>query len=312
MVDGHLDAPAELRRGQVAGDRQQRRAIEEGVAHAGRQVGGAGSQRGETESGGARHPSHDVGRERRRALVGGEHVREPADPHRLEQRKDVAAGDPEAVAHAGRAQRLDDEVRVVHRVDQYSSNMRWTSSTSSVRVRASMASTRAFWGFRLSATTNPARAARCGAGRAAPGPAREHDQDAAPARLLERLALGRRRHARGERRRDDRPGARGHEGPDGRAVGAGVRRRDVHARELGAPAHVELRRRRVAPHRPAVDGDASVRVGVAEHADVRAAEGLEPEGGRLGDLAGGLDLVVQQHQHAEPARGRARRRRARR
>src|SRR6266581_7969638 len=93
---------------------------------------------------------------------------------------------------------------------------------------------------------------RAGQHATAARPAREDDQDAAPARLQERLRLGRRRHAGGERRRDDGPGARGDEGTDGRAVGTGVRRGDVYPRQLGAAAHVELRSWRVTPHRPPV------------------------------------------------------------
>ena len=107
-----------------------------------------------------------------------------------------------------------------------------------------MASTRAFCGLRLSAS-DEAPLAQGGAGQhaAAAGPAREHDQDAAPSRLQERLGLRGRRHAGRQRRRDDGAGAGGDEGLDGGAVGPRVRRRDVHARQLGAAAHVELRPR---------------------------------------------------------------------
>ena len=59
---------------------------------------------------------------------------------------------------------------------------------------------------------------------------------------------------------------------------------------------------RMTPRRPAVDGDAAVGVGVAQHAEIRAPERLEAEGRGLGDLAGGLDLVVEDDEHAEPAR----------
>src|SRR5262249_9419731 len=62
--------------------------------------------------------------------------------------------------------------------------------------------------------------AQRGAGQHAPaaGAARDDDQEAAPARLPERLALGRCRHAGGERGRDDGACARADEGADGRAV----------------------------------------------------------------------------------------------
>ena len=75
-----------------------------------------------------------------------------------------------------------------------------------------------------------------------------------------------------------------------------TRGRSVH------PPQVELGVRGVTSDRPAVDGDTAVGVGVAEHADVGAPEGLGPEGRRLGDLAGGLDLVVEDDEHAEAPR----------
>src|SRR5262245_15635669 len=119
--------------------------------------------------------------------------------------------------------------------------------------------------------------AQCCAGQHAPaaGPARDDDQEAAAARLSERLALGRCRHTGGERGRDDSARARGDESADGRAVGTGIRRGDIDARKIGAASHIELRSRRVAPSRPPVDRDATVRIGVAEHADIGAPEGLE-------------------------------------
>src|SRR5882672_5579295 len=55
----------------------------------------------------------------------------------------------------------------------------------------------------------------------------------------------------------------------------------------------------MAARRPPVDGDPTVRVGVAEHAEVRTAEGLEPERRRLRHLARSLDLVIEEHEHAE-------------
>jgi hypothetical protein len=78
--------------------------------------------------------------------------------------------------------------------------------------------------------------------------------------------------------------------------------RDVDARQVGAPADIELRVGRVASHRPPVDGDATVGIRVAQHPEVGAPEGLESQRGGLGDVARGLDLVVEEHQHAEPAR----------
>ena len=65
MIDRHLDAPPELRRRQIARDRQERRAIEVGIPDSGREVRGAGSQRRDAESRRARQSAHDVGHERR-------------------------------------------------------------------------------------------------------------------------------------------------------------------------------------------------------------------------------------------------------
>ena len=186
---------------------------------------------------------------------------------------------------------------------QYASNMRWTSTGSSVRVRASMARMRAFWGRRLSAATKPrSRSVVRGSTRPLPGPARQHDQHAVPACLEQGLVLRGGRHAGRERRDDDRPCAGRDEGIDGGAVGAGIGVRDVDARQVSPPPHVELGIRGMAPRRPAVDGDAAIGVGITQHAEVRAPERLESKGRGLGDLTGGLDLVVEDDEHAQPAR----------
>jgi hypothetical protein len=60
----------------------------------------------------------------------------------------------------------------------------------------------------------------------------------------------------------------------------------------------------VAARRPAVDRDAPVGVGIAEHADIRAAEGLEPQRRALRDVPRRLDLVVEHRQDPEAARFR--------
>ena len=69
-------------------------------------------------------------------------------------------------------------------------------------------------------------------------------------------------------------------------------------------ARVEFRVRRRAAQRPAVPGEA-VAIGMGEAAEIRGAEGLQPRRRGLGDLARGVDLVVQHHQRAEAARLRA-------
>src|SRR6266480_409785 len=110
-----------------------------------------------------------------------------------------------------------------------------------------MASTRAFWGLRLSATTKP-RSRRTVRGRTRPLPARLESTTRTPRRRASTSA----------------------------SVSPGV----------------------VTPG----GSDAAVRVRVAEHAEVRAPERLEPERRGLAHLACGLDLVVEEDEHAEPTR----------
>ncbi len=114
VVDPHLDAPTELVGVEIAGDRDQRRAIEEGSAHAGREVGRAGPQRRDAKSRRAGHAAGDVGGEAGGAFVRGEHEFDPARAHRLHQRQHVAARNAEAVGHPVRLQRCDDQIGVVH------------------------------------------------------------------------------------------------------------------------------------------------------------------------------------------------------
>jgi hypothetical protein len=74
--------------------------------------------------------------------------------------------------------------------------MRWTAAGSSVRVRASMVSTRLL-GSEVVGDDEAALAQhRAREDASAARAAREHDQDAATSRLQERVPLGRRRHAR--------------------------------------------------------------------------------------------------------------------
>ena len=114
MVDPHLDAAAELVGVQVAGDGDQRRAVEPGVADAGREIGRAGAERGDAEPGRSGHPSGDVGGKARRAFMRGQHEIDAALAHRLHQRQHVAARDAEAAVDAGGLQCGDDEIGVVH------------------------------------------------------------------------------------------------------------------------------------------------------------------------------------------------------
>ena len=120
-------------------------------------------------------------------------------------------------------------------------------------------------------------------------------------RLLQGQRIARRDEARREAGADDALRAHRQEGAHRRAIRPGIGIGDVHARQRRQPAHVEFRIRRHPPERPAVPGQA-VAIGMAEAAEIRAAEGLQAPGGGLGHLPRRMDLVIQQHQHAEPAR----------
>ena len=85
VIDGHLDAAPQLRRGEIARDGQQRRAVEKGVAHARGEVRRAGAEGGDAKARGAGEPPHDVGGEAGRTLMRGQHERQIARAHRFHQ-----------------------------------------------------------------------------------------------------------------------------------------------------------------------------------------------------------------------------------
>ena len=114
VVDPHLDAAADLVGVEVAGERDQRRAVEEGAAHPGREIGGARPERRNAEPRRARQAAADVGREAGGALMRGQHEIEPAPPHGLHERQHIAAGDAKAAADSSRFQGCDDQIGVVH------------------------------------------------------------------------------------------------------------------------------------------------------------------------------------------------------
>ena len=114
VVDPHLDAPAELVGVEVAGDRDQRRAVEKGAADAGREIGRAGPEGGDAKPGRAGHAAGDVGGEAGGAFVRGQHELDAALAHRLHQRQHVAARNAEAVLNSVRLERCDDQIGVVH------------------------------------------------------------------------------------------------------------------------------------------------------------------------------------------------------
>ena len=114
VVDPHLDAAAELIGVEIAGDGDHRRAVEPGVADAGREVGRARPERRDAQPRRARHAAGDIGGKTRRAFVRGEHEIDAALAHRLHQRQHVAARNAEAARDAGGLERGDDEIGVVH------------------------------------------------------------------------------------------------------------------------------------------------------------------------------------------------------
>ena len=114
MIDPHLDAPAELIGVEIAGDGDERRAVQVRAADAGGEIGRARPQRGDAKSRRAGDAPGDVGGKAGGAFVRGEHEIDAALAHRLHQRQHVAARNAEAAGDAGRLQRGDDQVGIVH------------------------------------------------------------------------------------------------------------------------------------------------------------------------------------------------------
>ena len=101
MIDPHLNAAAELIGIEIAGNGDERRAVEPGVADAGREIGRARPQRGDAKARRAGEPAGDVGGKAGGALMGGEHEIDAALAHRLHQRQHVAARNAEAARNSG-------------------------------------------------------------------------------------------------------------------------------------------------------------------------------------------------------------------
>ncbi len=114
VVDPHLDAAADLVGVEVAGQRDQGRAVEEGAADPGRQVGGARAEGGDAQPRRAGQAAADVGRKAGGALVCSEHEIEPASAHGVHERQDIAAWDAKAAADPSGFQGRDDQIGVVH------------------------------------------------------------------------------------------------------------------------------------------------------------------------------------------------------
>ena len=96
VVDPHLDAAAELVGVEIAGDGDHRRAVEPGVANAGRKIGRARAERRDAEARRVGEAAGDVGGEAGGAFMRGEHEIDAAFSHRFHQRQHVAARDAEA------------------------------------------------------------------------------------------------------------------------------------------------------------------------------------------------------------------------
>ena len=128
-----------------------------------------------------------------------------------------------------------------------------------------------------------------------------HDDDASGVGFFEGDEVAGAGEAWGEAGGDDAFGAGGGEGAHGGTVGAGVGIGDVDAGECVERADVELSVRRGAADRLAVEGD-GVTVGMSQHAEIGAAKRLHAQGGGFGDVAGGMDFVVQRGHDAHAAR----------
>ena len=134
------------------------------------------------------------------------------------------------------------------------------------------------------------------------GAAALDDDDAGLRRTLEGGALRRGRAAGREPGRDEALRPAGDRGVDQGAVRAGVGIEDVDARQRRSQIESRKRRRRhMGAERRPVEMDA-VAVDMPERAEIGRAEGLQPVGGGLDHVAGGVDLVVQDDRHALAAR----------
>ena len=115
VVDQHLRPATELPRRVRAGDGDDGGAVQPGAADAGRQVGRARADRGDTDAGHSRDPTHGLGHEAGGGLACGEHVAHPvALAYRLDERQDWPAGHAEDPTDSGAFQHSDGELDVIH------------------------------------------------------------------------------------------------------------------------------------------------------------------------------------------------------
>ena len=128
VVDQHLDAPAEQVAVQVAGDGNQRRAIEKRAADAGGEIGRAGPEGGDAQPRSPAHAAGDIGGERRRSFMRGEHEFDAALAHRLNERQHIAARDAESMGDSGVLQRSELFNCVLLCADRNRTNMMQTNA----------------------------------------------------------------------------------------------------------------------------------------------------------------------------------------
>ena len=115
VVDPHLGAPAHEAGGVVAGDGDDRRAVQEGASDAGCEVGRAGTDGGHADARNAGEASDGLGHEAGGGLAGGEdEVDLAAAAQSFDEGQNGTAGNAKDPADAGALKHMDGELNVVH------------------------------------------------------------------------------------------------------------------------------------------------------------------------------------------------------
>src|SRR5262249_32650300 len=117
----------------LAGERDQRRAVEVRVGDAGGQIRGARPERGQTDAGAPRQAPVGGGHERGPLLVARRDEGDPRVEERIEDIQHLLARQAEDVAHAFVLEALDDQIRGLHAIqtDLMLTNSRMPYSDSS-------------------------------------------------------------------------------------------------------------------------------------------------------------------------------------
>ena len=182
------------------------------------------------------------------------------------------------------------------------SKIRRISPVSALTVKASISKIRAFCGVSVSAATKPALRRDTLSSITRPLPAREAWITATPALTASFSAPscagagGAGREAVGYD--PFRAGLDG--GFDQRRVGAGVGGNDIDARQVGHAEHIEFRIGRAQSDGFAIVFD-RIGIGITQNAEIAGNEGLHTIVGRFGDVAGGVDFIVQHDGHTHAA-----------